>query len=43
MGKTFKKFNNSFTDVPRDIYEDDYATFGYEVPNANSTPAISPT
>lgn len=38
MGKTFKKFNKSFTDGPRDIYEDDYETFGYEVQNAKRTP-----
>jgi hypothetical protein len=38
MGKTFKKFNKSFNDGPRDIYEDDYETFGYEVKNAKRTP-----
>ncbi len=38
MGKTFKKYNKSQTDMSadnvKDIYADDYETFGYDVQNA---------
>jgi len=38
MGKTFKKYSKSQSDSVKDIYEDDYETFGYEVQNARRTP-----
>ena len=38
MGKTFKKYNKSQSDNVKDIYEDDYETFCYQVQNARPTP-----
>ena len=38
MGKTFKKYNKSQSDNVKDMFEDDYETFGYEVQNARRTP-----
>lgn len=38
MGKTFKKYNKSIHENVKDIYADDYETFGYRVQNAKRTP-----
>ena len=35
MGKTFKKYNKSQSENVKDVYADDYETFGYDVQNAH--------
>lgn len=35
MGKTFKKYSKSQSENVKDIYADDYETFGYDVQNAH--------